>query len=219
MDISYLGHSCFKLRGADAVVVTDPYPKSVGFSMPKVSADIITVSHTQHDDHNEVKNVSTTSRRDEPFVIDAPGEYEISGVSVFGISTFHDASKGDKRGKNTVYVIHIDDIKVAHLGDLGHTLSDKQLEELDGVDVLLCPVGGVYSLDSKTASQVINSIQPSYVIPMHYKTKEHGQKVFGKLATLADFLTEIGAKDKQAQEKLTVSSTSLPEETEVVVLS
>jgi L-ascorbate metabolism protein UlaG (beta-lactamase superfamily) len=218
MDITYLGHSCFKLRGKNSTVITDPYPDSIGLKLPSMSADIVTVSHTQHDDHDAIDKVSGTARRQDPFVISAPGEYEIGGVSVFSVNTYHDNKQGEDRGKNTAYLIHIDDVRIAHLGDLGHELSDKQVEELGEVDVLLCPVGGVYTIDAKEAVKVINSIQPGIVIPMHFKTKDHKQNVFGKIAPLSDFLTEIGASEVEPQDKLTVSSTSLPEETEVVVL-
>lgn len=218
MDITYFGHSCFKLRGKNSSVVTDPYDKNTGLTLPKISADIITSSHDHHD-HNYVQAISNTSRRDEPFIINAPGEYEIGRVSIFSVDTYHDTNGGADRGKNTAYMIHIDDIKIAHLGDLGHELSDKQVEQLNGVDVLLCPVGGYYTINPKQAVKVVNSVQPGFVIPMHYKTKDHNQKIFGKIAPLSEFLSEMGASEVEAHEKLTVSSTSLPEETEVVVLS
>lgn len=218
MDITYQGHSCFKLRGKEATIVTDPFnKKEVGFDLPSLSADIVTTSH-DHLDHNNVGAVKGTSRRSEPFVIQYPGEYEIMGASVFGVGSFHDNSKGEKKGKNTMFVAHIDGISVAHLGDLGEEkLSDKQLSELGGVDVLLCPVGGFYTIGPKEASVIINAIQPSFVIPMHYKTKKHSD-TFDKVSTLEDFLKEFGATEAKRQEKLSVSALSLPEETEVLVL-
>lgn len=217
MEINYLGHACFKLRGQGTTVVMDPYPPSVGPTMSKVSADIITVSH-HHDDHDAVGRVTGTARRDEPFVIDAPGEYEVNGVSIYGMGSFHDANEGADRGKNAMFVVTMDEVRVAHLGDLGHQLSDKQVEELGSVDVLLCPVGGVYTLDPKGAVSVINAIQPSYVVPMHYKTKTHDQKVFGELSTVDEFLSEMGASEAKREQKLSVSISSIPEEMEVVVL-
>lgn len=217
MDITYLGHSAFKLKATNASVVTDPFDKYIGFAMPSVSADIVTVSH-EHKDHSDISSVKGTSRRPEPFVVSAPGEYEVGGVSIFGIRTYHDNKQGEDRGKNTAYVIHLGGVKIAHLGDLGHQLSDKQLEELDGVDVLLCPVGGHYTISAKDAVKMVSAVQPSFIVPMHYLTDKHDQKTFGKVAPLKEFLTEMGAGEVQAVDKLTVSPTSLPEETEVVVL-
>ncbi|MFC1653277.1 MBL fold metallo-hydrolase [Patescibacteria group bacterium] len=218
MDITYLGHSCFKLRGKEASVVVDPYTKEVGFSLPSVSADIVAVSH-DHFDHSNHKAIKGTSRRKEPFLINFPGEYEILGTSVFGIHSYHDDKKGEERGKNTMFVFHVDGVSVAHLGDLGQNLSDKQLEELDGVDVLLCPVGGVYTIGPKQAVDTISTIQPSYVIPMHYKTSKHAGKAFAEVGSLDDFLKEMGTTDAKKLDKLAVSPLSLPEETEVVVLT
>ncbi len=218
MDITYFGHSCFKLRGKELTVVMDPFSKKgVGFDLPSLSADIVTSSH-DHADHSNISAVKGTSRREEPFVIKHPGEYEIMGASVFGVKSFHDNKNGEKRGKNTMFVVHIDGIAVGHLGDLGEDkLSDKQLDELGGIDVLLCPVGGVYTIGPKEAADIINAIQPSYVIPMHFKTKKHSD-TFAKVSTLDDFLKEFGATEAKRSDKLAVSQLSLPEETEVLVL-
>lgn len=218
MDITYLGHSCFKLRGKDSSLVTDPYAPSVGFPLPRVSADLVTVSHF-HADHNHVSGVAGTTRRGEPFVIKAPGEYEISGISVFGIPTFHDGKNGAERGKNTVFTVHVDAVSLVHLGDLGHMLADSQIEAIGTCDVLLVPVGGLYTLDPKKAIEVVNQLQPSIVIPMHYRTEKHNPKVFGALASVDDFLHEGGFEQAQRLEKLTLTKGSLPEEMEVVVLT
>ncbi len=217
MDITYLGHSCFKLRGRESSLVTDPYAASVGFSLPRVSADLVTVSHF-HDDHNNVSGVSGTARREKPFVIKDPGEYEISGISIFGIPTFHDAKGGAERGRNTVFVIHVDAVSLVHLGDLGHTLSDNQIEEIGVCDVLLVPVGGRYTLDPGKAIEVVSQLQPSITIPMHYRTQKHKPKEFGGLATVEEFLHEGGFEQAQRLQKLTLAKGSLPEEMQVVVL-
>lgn len=217
MDITYLGHASFKLRGKEASAVTDPFDSSIGFSLPRISADVATVSHS-HEDHNNVRAVSGTSKRAKPFVIDAPGEYEVSGVSVFGTSTFHDAKQGSERGQNTVFVIQVDGVLVAHLGDLGHVLSDKQVEKIGAVDVLLIPVGGVHTIGPKDAITVISQLQPSIVVPMHYKTRDHNDRVFGELEEVDTFLGEGGYDQAQKLNKLPVTKASLPEEMGVVVL-
>lgn len=217
MDISYFGHASFKLRGSKAAVVTDPYDRSVGFSYPRVSADIVTVSH-EHFDHSAVSAVSGTSRREHPFVINSPGEYEVSGISVFGIPTYHDSSEGSERGKNTIYTIHFDDISVGHLGDLGHLLSSSQIEEIGDVDVLLVPVGGVFTIGAKEALEVVNQLQPSIIIPMHFRTDEHDPKKFGTLEPVESFLQEGGFDQAKRVDKLSLSRATLPEEMEVVVM-
>lgn len=138
-DIQYLGHSCFRLRGRDGIVLTDPYDRSVGRDLGRPTAHIVTVSH-HHPDHDNVAAVRPV--RDRVVVIDGPGEYEVGGILITGVRTFHDKQKGAELGRNTVYVIHLDDIVFCHLGDLAHELSAQQLEEIGSVDVLFVPVGG-----------------------------------------------------------------------------
>jgi len=217
MDIFYVGHSCFKLRGKQATIVMDPYQPSVGFEMPRISADIVTISH-DHEGHNNVGQITGTTRRKNPFVIDTLGEYEVGGVGVFGVATWHDDMKGEERGRNLVCSVLIDGVSVVHLGDLGHKLTEKQVSMLNGVDVLLCPVGGVTTIGPKRASEVISMIEPAVFIPMHYKTPAHDEKVFGELMEVEAFLSEMSV-DARREEKLTVSRVTMPEELEVVVLS
>ena len=218
MEITYLGHASFKLRGKTGTVVTDPFDsKYVGFDFPKVSADIVTVSH-HHPDHDNLKAISGTVRRPEPFIIDAPGEYELQDISVFGYPSFHDNKNGAERGKNTIMVIAADGIRIAHLGDLGHTLSDQQIDNLGAIDVLLIGVGGDSSIGPKPAAEIIRNIEPSIVIPMHYKTEKHTTEPFAKKLPVEAFLKEMGKEGIEPVEKLTLVSTSLPEEMEIIVL-
>lgn len=216
MEIIYLGHSSFRIKGKKNIIVTDPYDESVGFKMPRVSADIVTVSH-HHQDHNNASVVKGTTKRKEPFVVDGPGEYEIGGVSIFGIACDHDKSSGAKRGENTAYLINLDGLRLAHLGDLGHKLNETQLEELNGVDVLFIPVGGTYTIDDNEAIEVIGQIEPLVVIPMHYLTKEM-KTDFGIKLTVDDFLKAIGEEANRVKDKLEISKDKLPEEREIVVL-
>lgn len=193
-------------------VVTDPFDASVGFKFPKVEADMVTISH-DHQDHNQKQLVGG-----KPYVIDGPGEYEVKGVSVLGLQTFHDEVQGQKRGLNTVYRIEFEGISLSHLGDLGHPLSSGQLAELNGVDVLFIPVGGVYTIGPKRAVEVISQVEPKIVIPMHYRVSEQkGDKTFGQLTGVKEFLKEIG-EEVTPQLKLLVSRDRLPSEREVVVL-
>src|SRR3989344_3237556 len=179
MEITYLGHSCFKLKGKTASAVTDPY-------LTKCDADVVTVSHG-HDDHNQISKEGGT-----PFVIDGSGEYEVKGVSVIGVASWHDDQAGAKRGPNIIYVIEIDGLRVCHLGDLGHKLSDAQLEEIGSVDIVLVPVGGEYTLDAKQASDVVKQLDPWITIPMHYQQPGLDSARFGKLTGVEMFLKEMG---------------------------
>ncbi len=208
MDISWLGHSCFRLRGRDAALVTDPCPKSTGYNISRPSADIVTVSH-EHEEHNFVQGVAGT-----PKVVRSPGEYEIAGVMITGIRTYHDSQQGTRQGKNTVYVIEMDNIRVCHLGDLGHVPSAEKAEEMSGVDILLAPVGGGGSLDAAAAVETVSLLAPRLVIPMHYATEASAVK----LEPLDRFLKEMGVDPVAPQARLSISRSTLPHETQVLVL-
>ena len=214
MEILPLGHSSFRIRGKTATIVTDPYDSMmVGMKFPKhIEANIVTVSHA-HPDHNAVSQVEGP-----PFVISGPGEYEVKGVSVIGVSSFHDAENGADRGRNTMYRFDMDGVKIAHLGDLGHVLSSAVVDILDGIDILMIPVGGVFSLDAQKATQVIADIEPRIVIPMHYKTDQHNPKQFEQIAPVSDFLKAMGKEAVTPVPKLTISRDKLPAEMQVIVL-
>lgn len=217
MQIVYLGHSAFKLKGKTGVVVTDPYSsEDVGFRFPRVTADIVTVSHS-HVDHNAIQNVSPSASKEKIFVVSQAGEYEVAGISVFGVPTKHDASGGNQRGNNNVFTILLDNLRICHLGDLGHELTAKQVDAIGRVDVLLCPVGGIYTLDASQAIKIIRQLEPSIVIPMHYKTPQHTTQAFAKLETIEAFLQAYGV-EIQPVASLEVSALRLPEETEIAVL-
>lgn len=216
-DIQYLGHSAFRIRGRDGVVVTDPYDRSVGMDIGKPTAHIVTISH-KHSDHNNTTAVKPL--REKLFTIDGPGEYEVSGVMITGVKTFHDKKKGEDLGRNTAYVIHLDDVVFCHLGDLGHELSSSQIDEIGPVDVLFIPVGGGETISPSEATSVIGQLEPRIVIPMHYA--QSGQQNFEvQVGSIDAFLHEIGLKEFQPEDKLTVTSANLPaegEETRVIVM-
>jgi len=150
----------------------------------------------------------------DPRAVVGPGEYEIKGILIIGIPTFHDSVGGAKRGKNTIYVMEVDEVAVCHLGDLGHVLTDDQVEELGEVDVLLLPVGGVSTVNAATAAEVVRQLEPRVVVPMHYKTPE----LKWELEPRERFLKEIGAKQVDAQPKLTFTRTNLPDGTNIFLL-
>jgi L-ascorbate metabolism protein UlaG (beta-lactamase superfamily) len=209
VDITWLGLSCFRIRGSQAVIITDPFPPGLGYTLGKQTADIVTVSHP-HPSHSYDQGINSEHR-----LVKGPGEYEISGVLILGISTYHDSVKGQSRGKNTIYLMEIDGVNVLHLGDLGHVLSDEQVEEIGNVDVLLLPVGGVSTINAAMAAEVMRKLEPRVVIPMHYKTDKSSRD----LEPVENFLKEMGQTQVEPRPKLNVSRTNLPLTTEVVVLT
>lgn len=210
MEIIPLGHSSFLIKTKTGKLVLDPVGKAAGFTSPKTEADAVAISH-DHFDHNDLSQIGGA-----PLVISGPGEYEIKGFSLTGIPSWHDDQQGKLRGKNTIYLIEAEDIRLCHLGDQGAPLTDAQAELLEGVDVLFTPVGGVHSLDAQTAWQVTQALSPRLVIPMHYKTAQHSRD-FAQLAGVDAFIQEAGLEPRR-EKKLPVNKLNLPEETELVIL-
>lgn len=207
MDVTWLGHGCFRLRGRGAAVVTDPYPPAIGLRLPRLDADLVTVSH-EHENHNYTQVVR------DAYEIRGPGEYEVAGISVIGVPTFHDSEKGARKGRNTVYLIEIDDVRVCHLGDLGHRLDDSEAETISSPDVLLVPVGGRNAMNAAQAAEVVRQLEPRYVVPMHYAIS--GLKK--ELDPIDRFLKEMGVTASEPQPKLSVQKSAGEYETKVVVL-
>ncbi len=208
MDISWLGHSCFRIRGVHATVITDPYSPDLGYSLGKPTARIVTVSH-QHPGHSYVQGIGG-----EPKLVAGPGEYEISGVLIIGMATFHDGEEGRKRGKNTAYLMEVDEVSVCHLGDLGHVLTTEQVAEIGNVDVLLLPVGGVSTINAPMAAEVVRELEPKAVVPMHYKT----EALKRELEPVDRFLKEMGVKEVNSTPKLSFTKANLPISTQVFLL-
>ena len=211
MEITWLGHSCFRLRSRDSFVVTDPCDKSTGYNIGRPTASVVTISH-DHPGHNNIAAVAGSPR-----VIQGPGEFEISGVLITGIRTYHDDEQGERLGKNVAYVLELDEVRVCHLGDLGHVPTAEQVEELSGVDVLLTPVGGGSTISASAAAETVSLLAPKLVIPMHYQTPVSKKK---DLESLDRFLKEMGATNalEERQPKLTVTKSTLPQETKVQIL-
>ncbi len=209
MQLIWLGHSCFKITTKETTIITDPYD-DIGLKLPsRLNADIVTISHNHHD-HNNIGVINGS-----PLVIKTPGEYETKGIFIQGIPSSHDEKNGSERGANTIFLFTLEDMKLAHLGDQGTILTDDQLEKLEGVDILMIPVGGVYTIDAKQAAEVVNQIEPRLVIPMHYAIP--GLKI--KLDPVNKFCDEMGAKTNGAEDKLKISKKDLPvEETKVIIL-
>jgi len=209
MDITYLGHSSFHIKGKTASVVTDPFdPGKVGIRYPKVEATVVTVSH-DHDDHNKVELVENVKK-----VISGPGEYEIEGISIVGLPTFHDDKKGEERGRNTIYVYELEGLTLLHLGDLGHKLSEDTLNLLGEIDVLMIPVGGYYTIDAKLASEIVHSIEPRITIPMHYNVPGRPEN---PLTDEKLFINEMGLTVRQ-EKRLSLKAGAFPEDTQEIVV-
>jgi len=215
MKIKWLGHASFLFTSdAGTKIITDPfeasYVASGGPSYGEIeeSADIVTVSH----DHTDHSNVATV--RGKPEVIRKAGITKVKGIEIKGIASHHDEAGGSKRGKNTIFCFETDGIRVCHLGDLGHQLSDQQSSELGDVDILLIPVGGYYTIDAKVATQVCDQLKPKVVIPMHFKTDKCGFPIAG----VDEFL-----KGKEVVKNLDTSEVEfkqkeLPSTTQIIVL-
>ena len=214
--LTWAGQSCFQIsvsNGKDhaADVVIDPFDEKIGLKVPNFSADILLVTHN-HPDHNNTGGVKGL-----PFLIQSPGEYEVKGVFVQGIDSFHDDSQGKERGKNTIYTIEAEDIRFCHLGDFGQKqLTDEQLEFIGKVDILMIPVGGTFTIDSSEASKVIGQIEPKIVVPMHYALP----KLKVELDGVEKFLKAMGKNNVTPVDKLTIKQSALPKEgaMEIVVL-
>jgi len=210
MEITWYGHSCFRLTERKlATVVTDPFDSNtIGYSPLKLKADIVTISHDA-DGHNNSKAVKGTSH-----LITGPGEYEIGGVFITAVQTNGHDKKNKDELRNTLYVFDYDGITVAHLGDLRQVPSQTQVEALGAVNVALVPVGGGGGLNAAKAAEVISLLEPNLVVPMHYATKD----VKLKLDSLDKFLKEMGLSTAQPEPSLKVTRSGLPQETRVVVL-
>jgi len=209
MQINWYGHSCFRLRDRNGTVLTDPYGDDIGYSLPRIRADIVTVTH-DHPDHANVKAI-----KGNPRVIYGPGEYEMKGIFVIGIPAQPPETQTKLGVRNTVYLFDFEGVTVCHLGDLRQVLTQSQIEELGEVDVMLVPVGGGTTLGASEASEVISLLEPKIVIPMHYKT----DLLKGlKLAPVGQFLKEMGLKEVTPVDVLRVTEATLPEETQVIVM-
>jgi L-ascorbate metabolism protein UlaG (beta-lactamase superfamily) len=208
MDITWLGLSCFRIKGKEVTVITDPYPPGLGYSLGRPQANIVTVSHA-HPGHSYTAAISGEYK-----VIKGPGEYEIKETFITGIATWHDADHGQKLGRNTVYLLELDSITLCHLGDIGHLPDSELIEDLGDIDVLFLPVGGVSTIGGSTAAEIVRRLSPKVAIPMHYKTPALKRE----LEPVDKFLKEAGVKEKVSQPKLSVSRSNIPTSTQVIVL-
>jgi len=208
MEINWLGHSCFIIKGKKKTIITDPYYPGLGYSLGKPEADIVTLSHF-HPGHSYIEGIAN-----DPKQIKGPGEYEIGNTFITGIAAFHDDKKGEIKGKNTIYLIEIDGIALCHLGDLGHRLTPQLAEELGLIDILFLPVGEISTIPLDTAIEIVGQLNPHIVIPMHYKTDVLAKN----LQPVDKFLKKMGIREPEVRPKLSITRSSWSAKTQVVVL-
>jgi L-ascorbate metabolism protein UlaG (beta-lactamase superfamily) len=214
MKIKWYGHAAFLITSDEGTkIIIDPYePGAFGgqlsYGKIKDQADIVLTSH-DHADHNYTQDLPGT-----PQVVKGSGPKTLKGISIKGVSTYHDPSKGSERGANTIFTIKINNIQLCHLGDLGHLLSDKELAEIGPVDILLIPVGGFFTIDPREATRVAEQIKPRILIPMHFKTGKCGFSI----APVEDFLKGKANIKRPKTSEATFEKATLPQQMEIVVL-
>ena len=214
MKIKYYGHAAFKLTSDTGVrIIVDPYQSGAfdgALSYGKITdeADIVLTSH-DHDDHNYTGDLKGTFAH-----IGKAGTHSVKGVKVRGLPTHHDGSGGKERGNNLLFVIEVDGMIVAHVGDLGHTLDKDLLEEIGRIDVLLIPVGGFFTIDARQATTVMNDLKPALTIPMHFKTEKSGFPI----AKVEEFISDKNGVRMAKSSEVEIKKETLPRTAEIVVL-
>lgn len=215
MRLTYFGHSSFLVETADGVrVILDPYRHgafngAVGYAPIDEKADVVVASH-DHDDHGACDTILG-----EPLVFLHPTSETVGSLTIKGVDVAHDESGGSERGKNTIAILDDGDVRVVHLGDLGHTLDASTVEALGRVDVLLVPVGGFFTIDHEQAAEVVESLNPRVVVPMHYKTTA----VDFPISAVDPFLATQAKVERKEESVLEVSGDSLPDERLTIVLT
>jgi L-ascorbate metabolism protein UlaG (beta-lactamase superfamily) len=219
MEITWYGGACVRMRGKEGTVVADAFPSVVGPTGRGLTADLVTYSHPDPHPAAVARGNGRKAAPDEgvptsllqAFRLTGPGEYEIHDILVTGVRTARDEAKGAERGLNTAYVVQLDGLHVIHLGDLGHVLTEEQLKEIGTVDVACVPVGG--HLPAAKAAEVVAQLEVHLVVPLLVAEDETEAQT-----ALAKFMHEMGVKDFAPQPKLTVTISSIPEETTVALL-
>ncbi len=212
MEITYFGLNSVRLRGREAAVLIDPYDPKLGLSPVRLNVQVVVLTH------DDPTHFSMQGLGNEYHLVSGAGEFEIKGIALHGIQTYHDRKKGAERGKNTVFVIEVDDLRVCHLGHLGHALDEAQLDAIGSkVDVLCVPVGDGSHINATEATEIVNQIEPKLVVPISYKLP--GLSLLAQnLEGVEKFAKEMGATDLTPQPKLQLTSSPTTEETKLVIL-
>ncbi len=209
LQIRWFGHACFRISSPSGVkVLTDPFDESVGYCLPDTFADVVTSSH----DHFDHSNVSVV--KGNPVILKGQGEYKDERVNIYSIETWHDTEHGAKRGRNQVFIIEVDGVRMVHMGDIGHDLAPSQLNAIKPVDVLFVPCGGYYTIDAAGAKKLVEAARPKVVIPMHYKTETVRD---WPIATVDKFLEGFDNVVRLDCNQLELTPDELPEDTTIYV--
>jgi L-ascorbate metabolism protein UlaG (beta-lactamase superfamily) len=218
MELTWYGRSCIRLKGRDAVVINDPFPSIVGPTGRGITGDIVTFSHPDDNPLPKAKGVQTRdggiflpTSLEAAFVLESPGEYEVKHVLIGGVRTFRDGAKGTDRGRNVAFVVELDGVHVAHLGDIAHILTEEKIGEMGTVDVVCVPIGG--QLNATRAAELVSQLDPRLVVPM--PVCDEGANCD---EAMAKFLHEMGATDTTPQPRLSVTPSGLPDDITTVVL-
>jgi L-ascorbate metabolism protein UlaG (beta-lactamase superfamily) len=221
VEITWLGDTCVRLRGREGVVAADAYRSVAGPTGRGLTADICTFSRADPSDPPRTSARGSAASRglgvilptslESAFAIDAPGEYEVHDVLITGVRTFRDPARGSERGQNTAFVYELDGIHVLHLGDIGHLLDDDMQREIGSVQVACIPIGS--ALSAAQAAELVTSLDANLVVPM-----PTGQDQAAAQQALERFLKEMSVTDPQPVPRLSVSISTVPQETTLVVL-
>ena len=210
MKIKWLGQSCFLITNERGInILTDPFDETLGYKMTKEKINIITISH-EHYDHNNIMGI-----KGKPVVLKGLVNRDTHKIIFRGISSYHDSIYGKYRGNNTIFVIKTDDMVLGHLGDLGHLLDNRQVRDMNHIDILFVPVGGYYTINHTQADQVIQQVKPKIVIPMHYKT----DAIKWSIDPVSVFLDKKQNVKKIKENFFEISASTLPEKTVIQVLN
>jgi L-ascorbate metabolism protein UlaG (beta-lactamase superfamily) len=211
MKVKWLGHASFLITSDKGVrIITDPY-KSGGplkYGEVKGPADVVTISH-EHGDHNYTALIEGN-----PQIIRGAKPAEVKGIKFNGVATFHDENKGKDRGSNTIFCFEVDGVRVCHLGDLGHKLSEQEVSQIGKVDVLLTPMAGFFTMNAEVATEVGNKLNPKIIIPMHFKNERCDFPV----STVDDFLKGKRNVTRMDSSEIELNAGKLPAETKIIVL-
>ena len=209
MKLKWWGHSCFLIEEDDKKIITDPYDNSLPYQKVADKPDIVTISH-DHFDHNAVDRIEGDFE-----IVDTKDGYKDDSLNISGISTYHDKDEGEDRGENLIFTMEFSDQKLCHIGDLGHSLTDDELSQLNDIDILLIPVGGYYTINADEAYEIAEKIDPKLIVPMHYKTDILDLPITG----VEDFIHKFDHDAIEIKDGAEVDLSEVPEDKKVVVVN
>lgn len=210
MTIKWLGHSSFYIQSSNVSIITDPFNPNIGLKFPKISADIITVSH-DHYDHSYTVGVEGN-----PVIINNLGKHTINNIEITGIQSYHDDQNGATRGQNIIFKFTIENMTLVHFGDIGHILNQKTIDQLSSVDIIMLPVGGTFTIDPIKALEIFHQLNPKFILPMHYQIE--GLVVSSRLLSVEDFINRSGL-DYEKVTELNISKEKLPTNPKIIIFN